>query len=96
MKIEDKEYSYGQLEAHILYWLARKRIWGGKHTPLIYARSGLPPKYADKAEDIAKNLAKKGFLTWLPKAGQIHISLKPDKKKEIIEIVEKYFGKQLW
>jgi len=96
MAKEDKKYSCEQLEAHILYCLARKRIWGGKHTPLLYVRSGLPLEYRAEAEEIAKNLAKKGFITWLPKTGQIHISLNPHKRKEIIEIIEKYFGKQLW
>lgn len=91
-----KEYSEEQLEAHILYCLARRRRWGEKHMPLIYVRSGLPPAYRGDAEDIAKRLRNKGFLSWLPKTGGIHVSLRLDKRKEITEIIEKYFGKQMW
>jgi len=91
-----KEYAEEQIEAHILYKLARKRRWGGKHTELIHVRSALPAEYQNRAEEIAKRLADKGLITWLKKTSQIHISLNTHHKKEIIEIVEKYFGKQLW
>lgn len=92
----EKEYSEEQLEAHILYKLARKHRWGGKHTELIHVRSALPPVHQSQAEEIAKRLVDKGLITWLKKTGQIHVSLNSHYKKEIIEIVEKYFGKQLW
>ena len=92
----EKSYTEEQLDAHILYKLARKRRWGGKPTELIHVRSALPTEHQSQAEEIAKKLADKGLITWLKKTGQIHISLNPHHKKEIIEIVEKYFGKQLW
>ena len=96
MTSKGKKYSDEELDAHVLYMLARKRIWGGKHTPLKYARSDLPPEHRGEAEDIGKRLAKKDLVTWQPKTGSIHISLNPRKRKEIMEIIEKYYGKQLW
>ena len=84
------------LKAHILLKLTKRRMWGNKHTELIHVRSGLPSGSEKKAEEAAKELRDEGFLTWLPKTGQIHISLNPVKKKEIMEIIEKYYGKQMW
>lgn len=85
-----------KLRARILLRLVRNRIWGNKHTALIHARSGLPKGLEKAAEEAAKELRDEGFLTWLPKTGQIHISLNPAKKKEIMGIIEKHHGKQMW
>ncbi|MBM3228872.1 hypothetical protein FJZ26_00415 [Candidatus Parvarchaeota archaeon] len=92
----EKSFSREQARAHILHKLARHRNWGAKHTPLLYARSGLPKEFLDKSEDLAKELANEGFLTWLKKTNKIHISLNSARKKEIIELIERYFGKQIW
>jgi hypothetical protein len=80
----------------VLYKLARHRRWGGKHTELINVRTALPPEYRGQAEEIAKELADEGLLTWLQKTGTIHISLNTNRKKEIVQLVEKYFGKVIW
>ena len=85
-----------QLKAHILYKLARRRIWGNKHTEIIHIRSGLPKESEDTAQEAAKELANEGVITWLPKTGQIHISLNPAKKKEILQLMEKYYGCVEW
>ena len=90
-----QKFSKEQVKAHILYKLARRRIWGAKHTELIHVRSGLPPKFQSEAEGIAKELADEGFITWLKKTNQIPISLNPQLKKEILEIIEKYSEKQI-
>ncbi|MFA6214903.1 MAG: hypothetical protein WC717_06550 [Candidatus Micrarchaeia archaeon] len=84
------------LKAHILYKLARHRRWGGKHTELVNVRTALPRECQRDAETLARELANDGFLTWLPKTGQIHVSLNPRKKKEIVELVEKYIKVKIW
>ncbi|VVB66106.1 Uncharacterised protein [Candidatus Gugararchaeum adminiculabundum] len=85
-----------ELQAHILYTLARRGKWGASHTSLIYVRAGLPPSRRRKAEKLAKGLANKGLLTWLMKTGEIHISLNPRARKEITQLVEAYLGKVFW
>jgi len=70
--------------------------WGAKHTELINVRSALPGKSRSKAEDLARELANDGLLTWLKKTGQVHVSLNSHKKKEIFGLIEKYFGRQNW
>jgi hypothetical protein len=35
-------------------------------------------------------------VTWLKKTGEIHISLNAHKRKEILELIEKYHEKQYW
>lgn len=94
--IEKANISQEKLKAHILRKLARHRIWGNKHTPLVYARSGLPKETEADAEEAAKSLANEGMITWLPKTGQIHISLNPAKRKEIVQLIEKYYGNEGW
>ncbi len=91
-----EEMSDEEIKAHILFKMTFHHRWGGKHTELIHVRSALPPKCREKAEDLARELADAGFLTWLKKTGQIHISLNSHKKKEIFELLEKYYGKQDW
>jgi len=91
-----RDYSEEELKAHILYKLSRKRRWGGKHTELIHVRSAMPKGHEHLAEKLARELADEGFLTWLMKTGQIHVSLQPGRKAEILALVEKYFGKQYW
>ena len=96
VSITQPEISRVQLKAHILYKLARHRRWGGKHTELIHARSALPREHQPEAESLARELANDGFLIWLPKTGQIHISLNPRRKREIVEMVEKYLKEKIW
>ncbi|VVC04172.1 Uncharacterised protein [Candidatus Burarchaeum australiense] len=90
------DYSDEELKAHMLYKLARKNRWGGKHTELINVRSALPKEQRHHAERLAKELADAGFLTWLKKTGQIHVSLQSGRRQEIVGFVEKYLGKQYW
>ncbi len=92
----DRTYSKEELKAHILYKLARRRIWGGKHLPIIYVRSGIPQKYLSQLDEIAKELINEGSLIQAPKTREIHISLNPRMKKEIIKLIEKYIGKVYW
>ncbi len=96
VSITQQEINREQLKAHILYKLARHRRWGGKHTELIHARSALPREHQMEAESLSRELANDGFLIWLPKTGQIHISLNPRRKKEIVEMVEKYLKEKIW
>ncbi|VVC01393.1 Uncharacterised protein [uncultured archaeon] len=85
-----------EIRARILLKLSRKRIWGNKHTELVHVRSGLPKGFEKKAEEAARELRDEGFLTWLPKTGEIHISLNPARKKEIEQMIEKCRWKQIW
>lgn len=87
------EIDHERLRAHILRKLALHRIWGNKHTPLIYVRNGLPKGSEAASEEVAKQLANENMITWLPKTGEIHISLNPARKKEIVQLIEKYYGK---
>jgi hypothetical protein len=93
--IAEKQFSDEQIKAHILYKLSRHYRWGGKHTELINVRSALPPECRSQADSLAKELADAGFITWLKKTGQIHISLNTAKKREIVEIVRKYLGEEI-
>ncbi len=93
---ETTKFDKDALKAHILFKLARHRRWGGKHTELMHVRSALPKGYESMAESLAKELANEGMLTWLKKTNDVHVSLNPHRKKSIIELVERYFGKQIW
>ena len=88
--------SKDSLKAHMLHKLSRHRRWGAKHTELIHVRSALPPECQHQAEELARELADAGLLTWLKKTGQIHVSLNSHHRAEIIQLVEKHLGKQIW
>lgn len=92
---EKQSFSREILKSHILYKLARHNRWGGKHTELINVRSALPQEARGQSEELAKELADEGLLTWLKKTGQIHVSLNSHKKREIVERVQKYLGTAL-
>lgn len=84
------------LKAHILYKLSRHKRWGAKHTALLNVRTALPREHQARCEELARKLSDEGMITWLKKTGEIHISLNPHKKKEIVENVEKYLGQRIW
>jgi len=65
------------------------------HTELVNARTALPRENRGECKELSRELANEGFLTWLPKTGQIHVSLNPRKKKEIVEMVEKYLKEKI-
>ena len=89
-------YSREQFKAHILYKLARHRRWGAKHTSLENVRSALPQAARAQAEELARELLNDGLITWLKKTNEIHVSLNSHQKARILELVEKYYGKQIW
>ncbi|MEW6329340.1 MAG: hypothetical protein AB1468_04435 [Candidatus Micrarchaeota archaeon] len=82
--------------AHILYKLARKRRWGGKHTELRNCIKSLDPKLHERGEACAGALIKKGLLLHGPKTGETHVSLNPARKGEILGVIRKYLGSNVW
>ena len=69
--------------------------WGGKHTEVRNLRKGLPShvlstKEGQKLVDKAiKELINNGWLLSKKSTGQIHVSLNPRMKKEIMRYVSK-------
>lgn len=65
-------------------------MWGGKHTEETNLRKCIPKhlrgkKVTDKA---LKELLQLGFLHEKISTGEIHVSLNPNKKKEIYEFLK--------
>jgi hypothetical protein len=89
--IQNADISRENLKAIILYKLSRHKRWGDTHTELIHVRSSLPKKYWQDAEELAKELANEGLITWLKKTGQIHISLRSSRKSDIAALLRKYY-----
>lgn len=85
-----------EIRIHILVKLVNRRMWGHRHTELIHVRGGIPRGQEKQSEEVAKKLRDEGFLTWLPKTGQIHISLNPARRKEIMDMIGKHSNKQIW
>ena len=82
-------------KAQILYKLLNHRYWGGRHTQKRNALKGIPPKYFKEFEDALDESIKEGLILMAPKTKEIHISLNPRKSKEIFDIVEKWFNKDV-
>ena len=85
---------------HIIMKLILERLlnmdkWGGAHSELNRVRKSLPSHLFGKKskkliEKSFKNLVNLGFLFVKPSTGELHISLNPRMKKEILEFIEKY------
>ena len=84
-----------QFKAQILYKLMNHRYWGGKHTQIRNALKGTQPKFYKDYEDALDELIKGGLILASPKTKEIHIALNPRKSKEIFEIIEKWFSKDI-
>lgn len=82
-------------KAHILYKLVNHRYWGGKHTQKRNALKGIDPKYHKEFELALEELLKEGLILSMPKTKELHISLNPRKSKEIFELIEKWFSKDI-
>lgn len=76
-----------EIKTRILRKLARKRIWGRKHTAFEHTYKGVPAELEGVYKRIAGNLIKEGSL--LPKTTHygLRVSLNPRKITEIEEHV---------
>jgi len=69
--------------------------WGGRHTDARNLRKGLPSHIASTkqgqklVDDAIKELINDGWLLAKKSTGQVHVSLNPRMKKEIMEYVNK-------
>ncbi len=67
--------------------------WGGRHTEVRNIRKGLPSAIASTKEgqraidDAVKQLINDGWLLAKKSTGEIHVSLNPRKKAEIMAFV---------
>lgn len=78
-------------EKEIQKSLLRKLVylgkWGGSHTSFDNLPKGFPPHLRGEVKDVAKELIKKEFLLSKPTSYGVEVSLNPNKKKEIEELV---------
>jgi len=75
--------------------LINLNMWGGKHTESKNLLKALPKHLRGEkiTNDTIKELYNLEFLLSKPSTGEIHISLNPRKKREIVGFLEKYsFG----
>ena len=82
-------------KAQILYKLMNHRYWGGKHTQKRNALKGIEPKYHKEFEVALEELIKDGLILSMPKTKELHIALNPRRSKEIFDLAEKWFSKNI-
>ncbi len=77
--------------------LINLNMWGGKHTESKNLLKSLPKHLRGEkvTNEAAKELHKLDFLLSKPSTGELHISLNPRKKKEILEFLKKYSSNSL-
>jgi len=76
-----------EIRKSLLRKLVYLRKWGGSHTSFDNLPKGFPSHLRGEVKDIAKELIKKEFLLSKPTSYGIEVSLNPDKKKEIEELI---------
>jgi len=80
------------LKARILYKLARRRMWGGKHTDIAHLHTGVPSHFRKESKRAANELIKEGLIIQKRTEYGLHVSLNPRKKTEIESIIREYFA----
>lgn len=76
-----------QLRVWILFRLARRKCWGGKHMSLDNLPKGMDRNQSGEIKRIADELVKEGFVLAKPTHYGIEVSLNPRKKSEIEKII---------
>ncbi len=73
------------IQEHILRKLMARRKWGGSHTEETNLTKGLPSNVIGQkiVEEAIDDLYQKEFLHKSKKTKEWHVSLNPQKKKEI-------------
>jgi len=82
---------FGRDEAKILYKLMRLGKWEHAHTSIDNLIKGFPKHKRGDARKIIPKLIKRGFLHVKPTAYGRQVSLNIERKKEMEEIVARYF-----
>jgi len=80
------------LKARILYKLARRQMWGGKHTDIVHLHTGVPAHSRKESKHAAAELIKEGLILQKITQYGLHVSLNPKKKPQIEHIIDKYFS----
>jgi len=80
-----------QDEAKILYKLMRLGKWEHAHTSVDNLVKGFPKHKRGDVKKLIPKMIKRGFLHVKPTAYGKEVSLNVGKKKEIEEIIGKYF-----
>lgn len=75
------------LKKTILRKLVFLNKWGGSHTSIDNLPKGFPGHVRGEVKDAAKQLIKENLLLSKPTSYGVEVSLNPDKKKEIEELV---------
>ena len=81
-----------KLRSFVLYKLARRRLWGGKHTSIDNLPKGVPKHLWKDVREAVQSLIKEGLILTKPTSYGLEVSLDPRKKKEILKIIEKHYG----
>ena len=79
-----------EIKAKILNKLARRNIFGAKHSSFDYISSGFPKHLAKKTVEVGKELINEGVMLSKPTHYGLEISLNPKRAAEIKEIIQKY------
>ncbi len=77
------------IQVKILRKLMSRGKWGGAHTEIIHLYDGLPRhlRGTNLAKKCLKELESMDFLILKKSTGEIHVSLNPEKKKQIYEFL---------
>jgi len=79
-----------ETKAKILNKLARRDIFGAKHTSFDYISSGFPKHLVKEAKEVGKELIKEGLILSKPTHYGLEVSLNPRRASAIKLMIQKY------
>ncbi len=83
-----------ELMTIMLNKLVGKRKIGGSHTEIRNLTKGLPEHLRNRKgrktiQEAIKELVRRGYIKVKPSTGEIHVSINPEKIKEVFEFLDK-------
>lgn len=80
-----------EYKARVLYFLMKRRQWGGKHSEETELERKFDPRIRSQLMQAKEELIKQGWIISSPKTKERHLYLNPRYTKEICDLVEKWF-----
>lgn len=80
-----------EYKANILYKLHRKAKWGAAHTDIKNLQSGFPGHLKGVIKDLISELISDGLVQTKPTGYGTHVSLNPEKRKEIRALIDEFY-----
>lgn len=83
------------IEAEILHKLAKRRLWGPKHTDFEHLKNGFKTHLHGRVEKLATKLIKQNLIIRKPASYGLQVSLNFNERETIYNKIDVYLKKKM-